>query len=36
VAKGVFHVVSENVEEKHVSADVENVGMKEHGSEKGV
>ena len=36
VAKSVFHIVSENVEEKHVSDDVENVGVEEHGSEKSV
>jgi len=36
VSKGVFHVVSKNVEKKHVSADVENVGVDEHRSEEGV
>ena len=36
VAKCIFHIVSENVEEKHVSTDVEDVGVKEHGGEKGV
>ena len=36
MAKSVLHVVSENVEEKHVSANMKNVGVKEHGSEEGV
>ena len=36
VAKSVLNVVSEDVEEKHVSANVEDVGVEEHGSEEGV
>jgi len=36
MAKSVLYIVSEDVEEKHVSADVEDVGVKEHGSEKSV
>lgn len=33
MSESVFDVVSENVEEKHVSGDVEDVGVEEHGSE---
>ena len=36
MSESVFDVVSEDVEEKHVSADVEDVGVEEHGSEEGV
>ena len=36
VAESVLNIVSENVEEKHVSDNVGNVGVKEHGCKKGV
>lgn len=36
VAESVLNIVSENVEEKHVSYNVEDVGVKEHRCEKSV
>jgi len=33
VAESVLNIISENVEEKHIAAKMENVGVKEHGSE---
>ena len=36
VAESVFHVVSEDVEKKHVSTYVEDVGVEEQGCEEGV
>jgi len=36
VAESVFNIVSENVEEKHVSDNMRDVGVKEHGCKEGV
>ena len=36
VTESVFHVVSEDVKEEHVSTDMKNVGVKEDGCEEGV
>ena len=35
MARGVLHIVAENPEVQHVSADVENAAVEEHGSEYG-
>jgi hypothetical protein len=36
VSEGIFHVVSENVEEEHVSAYVKHATVEEHGGGKDV